>query len=339
MVLTACGGGGDDPASGGVGGGVATTTTTSTSTTTATTTATTTVDPIGSGSADRSPSPRDRPATLGAAIDATVVVSRLDRDSVTIWHDGRQAELPAADDWAVWSDGEFVYRSAGQDGRTVHASAAILDGSVICETAEPIHHVTRRGDGGYVAAVEVDDDVLAEWDGVGEFGVPLDAVDCRTGARSPIEPVVIFGEDGQTRVIERIAGRSFTGYGDAEGNADFFNEQGVSIDGEDYAGYHAFNRDASIVAYGDMATGAGPHLSPVVVARDTRTGDQLWRSEFEIPFRSLHFVDDRLAVGFIDDEADRLDFDGTVDRLILVDAVTGRQLDEVDVGFELIFVG
>lgn len=314
----------------------------------------------GDGGSDESGDASDNPvgelvdiaqvAAVAEAADAEVIVARLDDETVVVRSEGRSVELAVPADTGIWSDGRFVYRSTGDrstgdrstgdrstgDRARVGAIVSALDGTVVCEVEGLVHHVTERVDGTHVAAVE--SDFPDGWDGVGEYALPMEAVDCRTGERRPIESVTIYGQDGEFRYIDRRAGRVFTGYGDAEGNADVENEQGLSINGEDYAGYHTFSADASVVMYGDM-TSSGPHLSPVVVARDTTTGAQLWRTEFDIAFRHLWFIGDRPAIGFLDDEMARIEFREGTDRLVLLDPATGERAEEIAVGFELLFIG
>lgn len=276
-----------------------------------------------------------RVEAVAEAAGAGLVLARLDDETAVIWSDGRSVEVKVSARTGLWSDGRFVYRSTGdQDsfGAAVHRP----DGTVVCQVEGLIHHLTERADGTFVAAVE--GDVPDDWDGAGEYAIPMDAVDCRTGERQAIEPVTIYGGDGEVRYVDRQADRVFTGYGDAEGNADVDNERGISINGDDYAGYHTFNADASVVMYGDM-TVSGPHLSPVVVARDTNTGEQLWRAEFDIPFRTLWFIGERPAIGFVDDEPARIEFRDGIDRLVLLDPATGDQDEEIVVGFDLLFLG
>ncbi|MGH1492341.1 MAG: hypothetical protein ACRBK7_23625 [Acidimicrobiales bacterium] len=283
-------------------------------------------------------------ARFAEETQATVVLAQRDENTAMVWHDGSVVDIPAPDNALVWSDGDFIYRALIEQDGVVDLGliyrAFTLDGEPVCESSDRIYHATRRSDGSFVMAVEPAEVREEPWDGIGEYAVPLDAVDCASGSRQPIEPVLVYSGEGEIRFTVRRTGRTFTGFGDAEGNADIENEQGISINGEDYAGYHTFNRDASIVAYGDMSIN-GPHYSPIVVGRDTVSGEQLWRSEFEIDFSELYFVGDRVLVGFIDDFDRRMGAGGTrnLDRVVMLDAGTGTQVDEVDVGFGLLFVG
>ncbi len=276
-------------------------------------------------------------AAFAEAVNANVVLAALDAERALIWHRGDVVQL-AIGGGGIWSDGDFVYRWSGADGVTSSSTAATLDGTVVCEADGPIHHATRRSDGTFVMAVELDAG-LQDWDGRGSYGVPLDAVDCATGDRQPIEPVLVYGGEAEARFTERLAGRVFTGTSDAEGNAHIVNEQDVSINGDDYAGYHTFSGDGSLVIYGDMQSGAGPHLSTVVVGRDTTSGQKLWDRRFDLAFRSLWFIDQRAVISFIDDEAELFDFGNRIDRAVVLDGVTGTQLDEVSVGFDLLYLG
>ncbi len=149
------------------------------------------------------------------------------------------------------------------------------------------------GHGSYVAAVERDLKFEEDLDGLSEFGHPLDAVDCETGYRQPIEPVMYYGTDGEFRFTDRSGGRVPTGYGD----------------------------------------------SAVVVVRDTESGTQLTRQEFDDPFQSLHFVGDRLVVTFAEDLQTMIDGGAFPASAVVLDPSTGERLDEVDVGFDLLYLG
>ncbi len=348
LLVTACVGGdpetvGTETPTGSVASGSSTTgeasseisnETSTTSIGTSPTTSTSAVEPASES--ERQSTDRADATVFAEAVDATVLVVRLDSDTVLVWDSGSVIELPDQAMGYVYSDGRFLYRWAGEGGATLQASAATLDGTIICEADGRIHHATERSDGTYVVAVERDLKFEGDLTEQAEFGHPLDAVDCLTGTRQPIEPVVFYGGDGETKIIERVAGRTFTGTGDAEGNVDFMNEDGISIDGEDYAGYHHFNDDASLVAYGDMNAGAGPHFSPVIVIRDTTSGDRLATVEFEQPFLSIHFVSDRLVVTFAANFEALINGEGMADHAVVIDPRSGGRIAEVPAGFELI---
>ncbi len=301
-----------------------------------------TVDTSTTSTASESASAVDTPepdlVTLARAIGASVVVAR-DEDSVFALDAGVQTTIPIPKQAGAWSDGEFVYLSASGEDRTMLSTALTLDGIQVCDAEGPIHHATRRTDGTYVMAVELDY-WLRETDGGGTYDVPIEAVDCQTGERQPIEPVTSYGNETETRIVIRVGGREFIGHGDVEGNADMVNERGISINGDDYAGYHTFNTDASQVVYGDMGQGAGPHYSQIVTARNTATGDLRWSAELPTPFVFLAHLDDHVIAGIPEDMESLIGGDSTIAEVVLLAADTGELLGQTEAGIHrLLYVG
>ncbi len=71
-------------------------------------------------------------------------------------------------------------------------------------------------------------------------------------------PGEIRRREGGWRSLVTVGDRTFEEIGDAEGNADVVNEDGVSVNGDDDAGSHEFSPDGSSVVYGDYGTGPEP---------------------------------------------------------------------------------
>ena len=256
-------------------------------------------------------------------------------DEVVVARTGSAETVPVPiTEWA-WSDGDFVYETFGWPDPV--SRAYDLAGSLVCEAEGRVLHVTRRQDGGYVMASES----VIDWsDQVLEFPqpVPLDAVDCETGERQPIEPLSFLDTEIGSRFIERIGGREFRGEYDAEGNADIVNEQGISVNGDDYAGYHAFAADGSLVAYGDMGLGAGPHVSTTIRMRDTTTGTLLWSAELPRPFASLHVVDAGVLATLV--RSDPIGTgDWTTDAVLVLDRDDGTPVSTHQLPARLVYAG
>ena len=214
----------------------------------------------------------------------------------------------------VRSDGEFLWWTDATS-----STAATLDGTVVCEVEGDLHRIRAEADGGYVASVE------QRFSDVGfEQGEPIpnEAVDCETGERQPIEPIS-WNVEGGSRFVQRVGDRTFTGEGDAEGNADIVNESGISINGDDYAGYHTFDDDASRVAYLVMDAIATPHLSPLLRARDTTTGELLWSVDLGAPAAGLWWYGDRVLAVIPSDES------SAIEAVVVVDATTGEVVTTV----------
>ena len=155
-----------------------------------------------------------------------------------------------------------------------------------------------------------------------EIAVPNYAVDCDTGSIEPIEPVSWRWEVG-TRRIERIGDRTFTHNYDAEGNGDVTNEAGISINGDDYAGYHEFSADGSRVVYGDMTDRI--HVTTILRSRDTTTGELLWSAELDQPVGLTYWYGDRVVALAPADGVPGLAYEA----VIVLDAATGEVIETV----------
>jgi hypothetical protein len=281
---------------------------------------TTTVPPV-----DRS-SPL---AALAQRIGASTAIAREPR-KVTVFADGATIEAATPPDVYVQTDGTMLWWDIVTGGTTSRSAAATLDGTIVCEVEGTIHRVRQEADGGYVASVERRDEIagIAE-----EIAVPNYAVDCDTGSIDPIEPVSWRWEVG-TRRIERIGDRTFTHIYDAEGNGDVTNEDGISINGENYAGYHTFSADGARVVYGDMSASPSPHVTTVLRSRDTTTGELLWSTELDRPVDLTYWYGDRIIA--------RAPADGVPgaagEAVIVLDAVTGEVIETVPTTLDLAFV-
>lgn len=321
----------------------------------------TAAEEIGSGlepSTDESPQEsapkvdREVVAAVAEWLGVELLVAGLDDDTALVWRPDGMVEITTPNRSNLWSDGQFLYRerrsadesTRGGDPDDATYVAMTFDGEVVCHTDERLHHAARRTDGAYVMAIE------QPWDEMepDAEATPMEAVDCQNGERQPIEPVSFSLGESQSRSIISMAGRTFTSDGDAEGNADVENEQGVSINGDDYAGYHTFSPNGSLVAYGDMSN--NPHRSRTVVVRNTTTGEQLWRHEFDIEFSHLigftaeESAGSNMVVGFIDESDRREEAYGTreqervIDRVVVLDALTGEVLGKHQVGFNIVYL-
>jgi hypothetical protein len=276
--------------------------------------------------AEPEPSPL---ATLAEAIGASTAIAREPR-KVTVFADGTTTEVATPPDVYVQTDGTLLWWDIGTGETTSRSAAATLDGTIVCEVEGTIHRVRQEADGGYVASVERRDEIagIAE-----EIAVPNYAVDCDTGSIEPIEPVSWRWEVG-TRRIERIGDSTFTSTYDAEGNGDVTNEAGISINGDDYAGYHTFNADGSRVVYGDMTAQPGPHVTNVLRSRDTTTGELLWSAELDRPVGLTYWYGDRIIALAPADGVPG----ATVESVIVLDAVTGEVIETVSTTLDLAFV-
>ncbi len=243
--------------------------------------------------------------------------------------DGATTEVTTPRDAYVETDGSFLWWSTNPTGGTpVRSTAATLDGTVVCEVEGSLHRIREEPDGGYVASVT---EVNTGPSTGAETPVPNFAVDCETGERRPIEPISWIREGGG-RHVERIGDRTFTYVSDAEGNADVTNESGVSINGDDYAGYHEFNDDGSQVVYGDMT--AAIHVTNLLHSRDTTTGELLWTAELESPVAGLHWYDDRIIASAPGDGVPGV----ANEAVIVLDAVTGEVITTVPTTIDVAFV-
>lgn len=198
------------------------------------------------------------------------------------------------------------------------AIATTYDGTVVCDLVESIHHVTERVDGTYVAGVERE---LESTIGA----APAFAVDCATGDAVAIQSFVSYQGDGEVRVTERVGGREFTFLGDAEGNADLLNEDGLQINGDDYSGEHALDRAGERVLYGDYGIGASPHLSRHLVARTTTDGALLWRAEVESWALFRGWTDSLIVVALAGSEVDPAEV--STAQLVLLDQHDGSVIE------------
>ncbi len=284
-------------------------------------------------------SPEDVPdlAVFAQAVGAATVVAQVDSILHIYQNEQQASQLLGPMVWA-WSDGSFIYQTSAEGGETTFSKASLLDGTVVCETKLPIHHATERIDGTYVMAVtEQEASTFDNWDGQSVYSVPTFAVDCETGDSQPIASFVTYGI-GEVEVgfVERLAGREFNGVYDAEGNANIVNEHGISMNGDDYAGYHTFSPDGSMVAYGDFTDSPSPHQTNVIKVRDTNSGAMLWESELDTAFARLHFSRDSLLVELFDPAND-----GSTpsDSVVVLDLSTGIEVASARVDFDLLYVG
>ncbi len=263
-------------------------------------------------------------ASVVVAQATGAVIARVDGEILTI-----PLEERSADRSNVWSDGDFVYVSMASDSPEENAPPSTtvwpLTGEPSCEVDGWVHHAVIDSDGIVIVAID--------------FGDAAEALNCETRERQPIEPFRRFDGETETRSTERIGNRTFDVLGDAEGNADVFNESGMSINGEDYAGFHEFTADASIVTYGDYTQSASPHVTQVITTRDTTTGELLWSLDLGSLFWTINHGDDRLFVTYpVDENA----FFGGVEttRLVTIHSVDdGGEIGRADTALNLIYLG
>lgn len=235
----------------------------------------------------------DEVPTLAARTGASRLVV-TDEAHAYLWAGGAATVIPSNESAWVWADSAFVYWStsvANDDGSyATQTTARTFEGDMVCELDEHVTHVTERSDGSYVAGVERE---IPDEDYEVGAARPRFAVDCLTGEEQAVEPVRFVGGEAEVRSIIHVGERTFTALSDAEGNADVLNEDGDSVNGSDYAGFHAFTADGSRVAYGDMSRGL--HISSSVVSRTTSSPELLWVAELELPFLYLGFVGNDVA--------------------------------------------
>jgi hypothetical protein len=206
---------------------------------------------------------------------------------------------------------------------------------VVCTVDGHLHRL-RETEGRLVASVERNGEVGSMTGS--EQPVPNHAVDCATGESTPIDPITWVREGG-SRGIVRVDDRVFTYEGDAEGNADVVNEAGVSINGDDYAGYHTYSPDGDLVVYGDFTDSVGPHATDRIRSRNTTTGELLWTLDVATPFGSLQHTGDRVVVSLPPATNGAITpWDATA-RIDLYDADTGEQLLSVPTVLEIVYVG
>ena len=274
-------------------------------------------------------------AAFARLVGAETVVAHVEK-TLFILKDGIQSSRPIELGWA-WSDGRFIYESSAEGGKTFRSTASLLSGEVVCETKLPLHHATQRSDDSYVMAVtEHETDTANNWEEQSPYAIPTFAVDCQTGESQAIASFMTYGV-GETGYgfVDRVAGREFTGFGDAEGNADMVNEQGISLNGDDYAGYHTFSPDGSLVAYGDFTNSGSPHYTTTVKVRDTNSGALLWESQLVEVFAQIHFLENRVLLELIDPTTTG----STPIAIVVLDLSTGTEVASASVDFDLLYVG
>jgi hypothetical protein len=276
---------------------------------------------------------------LAVAADAGTVVAATPDDVVVTWAGGRTTELgPAGDAW-VRAEGEFVLWEepvTDENGMpTPRTRATRLDGEVVCEVDGHMHRL-REVAGRLVASVERADELPVPTGQ--DQPIPNYAIDCETGERTAIDPIS-WSREGGSRGILRVADRTFTYEGDSEGNADVTNEAGVSINGDDYAGYHTYSPDGDRVVYGDFTGSVSPHATDRIRSRDTTTGELLWTLDVGTPFGSLQHTGDRVVVSQAPATNGAITpWDATA-RIDVYDADTGEQLLSVPTVLEVVYVG
>jgi hypothetical protein len=277
--------------------------------------------------------PVDRPsplARLAEAIGASTGIARAP-GKVTVYADGTTTKVATPPDVYVQTDGIFLWWNT-VTGDTVQSTAVTLDGTIVCDVDGTIHRVRQKADGGYVASVERADQISDP--GAAESAIPHYAVDCETGETQPIAPIT-WTREGGSRFVQRVGDRTFTGVGDAEGNADVTNESGVSINGDDYAGYHTFSADGSRVVYGDMSGQPSPHVTSVLRSRDTTTGEPLWSARLEHPVGPTHWYGDRIVAQVLENGGAGPGYEA----VIVLDALTGDVITTVPTSLDIAFVG
>jgi hypothetical protein len=276
-------------------------------------------------------------------VDRLLVADGTDYIAVA---DGVATRKPDAQ---AWTDGRFLYwdESSYDEGTGINSFvrsvAATFDWNVVCEFDEwDIHHVTERPDGSLVAGVERPWDWDGQELGVGEgerVEVPAYAAECTDGSSQPIASFRGYGGDSEWWGVERAAGRVFTYDGDAEGNANYFNEDGVLLNGDDIVGSMLFNRDGSDAVYQIYVGGwaAAPALSVRKV--NTTTGEIDWTREFETPISSLDYSGERVFVGLVPEGEEWLGYDYSTDRVLVLEGRNGEVIDEVPTSLWLHYAG
>ncbi len=275
---------------------------------------------------------------IAEATGAKVVVLQAPDGSVVASTDGRVADIPIPSDVLSWSDGTFVHWQVWTEGPageySTTSTVADFSGTIVCEAAGTIHLVRRLPDGSHVASVERNDEAVP---GPTLYPIPNYAVDCSTGAAQPIEPRS-FGREGGSLSTSLIGGRTFTFSGDAEGNADVLNDDGVSINGDDYAGSHTFSPGAETVLYGDFGTSISPHVTKTIRLRDTSTGDLTWTVELPRVFATLNLTEDRAIVGLPSLAAQHEPW-SSMEVLQVRDAATGERIVDIPTALTPLFIG
>jgi hypothetical protein len=273
--------------------------------------------------------------TIADITQASTVVAALGDGQVVTWVDGRTSEIPAPADAWTWSDGQFVYWSTYSDGaESPLSTAAALDGSIVCEAAGSMRSVRQRSDGSFVATVERDNEATPS---PTEYPIPNHAVDCSTGASTAIDPVS-FHFEGGARTLESVAGRTFTVHFDAEGNGDIVNTDGLSINGDDYAGFHTFSPDGTRVVYGNYGGGVSPHITRNIAVRNTVDGSLLWRTELSRSFAALE-ITDQSVVAALPSRAAQYEPWSNTELLAVFDASDGTPLALLPTSIDILHLG
>ena len=275
-------------------------------------------------------------ATIAESTRASTVVAALRDGRVVTWVDGRTSEVPAPPDAWTWSDGRFVYWTTNPDEAesVTTTTAAALDGSIVCEAAGSMRSIRQRPDGSFVATVERDNETTPISP---EYPIPNYAVDCATGASTAIDPVS-FRFEGGGRMLESVADRSFTVHFDAEGNGDIVNADGISINGDDYAGFHTFSPDGTRVAYGDYRGGVSPHVTTTIAVRNTVDGSLLWRTELPRSFADLVITDQKVVASLPSRDAEYEPWMNT-ELLAVFDASDGTLLTSLPASIDILHLG
>ncbi len=280
--------------------------------------------------------------TIATGTGSSVLVAQTPDGQVVALRDGTVTSVDGPADAFVHSDGTFVFWTLAQsdsEGITWRSTAATLDGNRVCEVEGRIHRLRQRDDGTFVASTERDD-LAGDVGAAAEIPVPNFAIDCDTLDSTPIEPISWLASDSQSRAVTTVNGRTFTAYGDAEGNARVVNEQAMSVNGDDYAGSHVYSADGSQVAYGDygVSSNGSPLTTETMRSRDTTTGELLWSVEFDRPFAGMYFVGDVFVAELPPTEVAPEPYMAT-EYLAVYDAPTGEFLRRVDTELRIIYLG
>jgi hypothetical protein len=271
-------------------------------------------------------------ATIAETTGADTVVAALGDGRVVTWVGGRTSQIPAPLDTRAWSDGRFVYWATYPDGDAVpRTTAAALDGSIVCEATGSIGSLRQRSDGSFVATVERDHEATPM---PTEYPIPNYAVDCATGASTAIDPVS-FGFEGGARTLLSVDGRTFTVHFDAEGNGDIVNADGVSVNGDDYAGFHNFSPDGTRLVYGNYGGGVSPHVTRNIAVRNTADGSLLWRAELPRSFGDLQMTEQRVIASVPSRDAEFEPWMNT-ELLAVFDAADGTPLASVPTSIDIL---
>jgi hypothetical protein len=274
-------------------------------------------------------------STIAEITRASTVVAALADGRVVTWVDGRTSEIPAPPDAWPRSDGRFVYWSRYPEGtESPFTTAAALDGSIVCEAAGNMGSIRPRSDGSFVATVERENETTPT---PTEYPIPNYAVDCATGASTAIDPVS-FHFEGGARTLKSVAGRTFTVHFDAEGNGDIVNTDGISVNGDDYAGFHTFSPDGTRVVYGDYGGGVSPHVTTNIAVRNTVDGSLLWRTELPRPFAALEITDQTVVAALPSRDAEYEPWSNT-ELLAVFDASDGTPLASLPTSIDILHLG